>query len=220
MSHKIAKCFAATVALFVGTQNALADDNLFKGYAYNSPLESYSVAKGYYDCSEEIGGTARCIDDVDFIGNKFTAALIFSGGKLRMVSLMSEFDQELYAKAITTLSKTFTFVSMMDDKTLLDVIDLAATAKSKDEYRSKFTNFESVGLSTGNLTYTFLEGTEVKTNLRNAASMLAAAPDNVRSADLMLAGQGAESGLLIRFSFPKLEANKILEASKEPAEAF
>lgn len=220
MSHKIAKCFAATVALFVGTQNALADDNLFKGYAYNSPLESYSVAKGYYDCSEEIGGTARCIDDVDFIGNKFTAALIFSGGKLIMVSLFSPFDQELYTKAITTLSKTFTLVSMMDDTTLFDVIDLAATAKSKDEYRSKLTNFESVGLSTGNLTYTFLEGAEIKSNLRSAASMLAAAPDNVRCADLMLTGQGAEAALLIRFNYPKLEKNKAVEVSKEPVEAF
>lgn len=220
MSHKIALFFAATVAFFVGAQNALAEDNLFKGYAYHSPLESYSVAKGYYDCSAEVGGTARCIDEVDFIGSKFTAALIFSGGKLIMVSLISAFDQELYAKSYTTLSKTFTIVSMMDDKTLLDVIDLAATVKSKDEYRSKVSNFENVGLGAGNLTYTFLEGAEVKANLRNAASMLAAAPDNVRSADLMLTGQGADAALLIRFNYPKLEANKIREALKEPVEAF
>lgn len=220
MSHKMALFFAATLAFFVGAQNALAEDNLFKGYAYHSPLESYSVAKGYYDCSAEVGGTARCIDDVDFIGSKFTAALIFSGGKLIMVSLISTFDQELYAKSYTTLSKTFTIVSMMDDKTLLDVIDLAATVKSKDEYRSKVSNFESVGLGAGNLTYTFLEGAEVKANLRNAASMLAAAPDNVRSADLMLTGQGADAALLIRFNYPKLEANKIREALKEPVEAF
>lgn len=220
MSHKMALFFAATVAFFVGAQNALAEDNLFKGYAYHSPLESYSVAKGYYDCSAEVGGTARCIDEVDFIGSKFTAALIFSGGKLIMVSLISAFDQELYAKSYTTLSKTFTIVSMMDDKTLLDVIDLAATVKSKDEYRSKVSNFENVGLGAGNLTYTFLEGAEVKANLRNAASMLAAAPDNVRSADLMLTGQGADAALLIRFNYPKLEANKIREALKEPVEAF
>lgn len=220
MSHKIATIFAATAALFLGSQSALAEDNLFKGYAYHSPLENYTVAKGYYDCSEDVGGTAMCIDNVDFIGRKFSAALVFSGGKLMMVTLVSPADQEIYAKASTTLAKSFTLVSMTDDKTILDLIDLAATAKSKDEYRSKFSNYESVGLNTGNLTYTFLEGVEIKPSLRSASSMLVAAPDNTRSAELILSGQGAEALLLMRFSFPKFEANQSLKAAQEPAEAF
>ncbi|NNA42338.1 MULTISPECIES: hypothetical protein [Pseudomonas] len=220
MSRKIATIFAAAFALLVGSQCALAEDNLFKGYAYNSPLENYAVTKGYYDCSEDIGGTARCIDNVDFVGQKFSAALVFSAGKLIIVTLVSPSDQDVYTKASAALSKSFTVVSMTDDKTILDLIDLAATAKNKDEYISKFSNFENVGLGAGNLTYTFLEGVKVKSSLRNASSMLAAAPDNTRSAELIVSGKGADALLLVRFTFPKLEAKKSLEAAQEPAESF
>jgi len=52
------------------------------------------------------------------------------------------------------------------------------------------------------------------------AAQLAALPDNVRSAELMLTGEGSDSALIIRFSFPKLEANKVAEAAKKPAESF
>lgn len=220
MPNKLSVILAASFALFICSKSAQAEDNLFKNYAYDSPLDSYTVEKGYYDCSEDVGGTARCIDDVDFIGNKFSAALVFSDGKLIMVSLFSPFDQALYSKALTTIAKTFTLVSMTDDKTLLDVLDLAATAKNQNEFQSKVANYESVGLSAGNLTYSFLEGNKVKSSYRNASSMLAAAPDATRSAELMLTGQGAEALLLVRFSYPKFEVNKARKASEEPAEAF
>ena len=220
MSRKIATVLGTVVGLLAGMQNALAENNLFKGYAYHTPLENYTTAKGYYDCSAEIGGTARCIDDVDFVGTKFTAALIFMDGKLVAVSLVSPYDQGVYTRAYTTLSKTFTLISLTDDKTLLDLVDLAATSKSKEQYLSKVSSYENVGLSAGDLTYTFLEGAEVKPNLKSALSLLAVAPDTARSADLIVSGQGAEAFLIMRFSYPKFEMNKAVKAAQEPAEAF
>ena len=220
MSRKISTVLGAVVGLLAGMQNALADNNLFKGYAYHTPLENFTTAKGYYDCSAEIGGTARCIDDVDFVGTKFTGALIFSDGKLVMVSLVTPYEQGAYTKAYTTLSKTFMLISMTDDKTLLDLVDLAATSKSKEQYLSKASSYENVALSAGNLTYTFLEGAEVKPNLKSALSLLAVAPDTARSADLIVSGQGAEAFLIMRFSYPKFEMNKAVKAAQEPAEAF
>ena len=220
MSRKISTVLGAVVGLLAGMQNALADNNLFKGYAYHTPLENFTTAKGYYDCSAEIGGTARCIDDVDFVGTKFTGALIFSDGKLVMVSLVTPYEQGAYTKAYTTLSKTFMLISMTDDKTLLDLVDLAATSKSKEQYLSKASSYENVGLSAGNLTYTFLEGAEVKPNLRSALSMLAVAPDTARSADLIISGQGPETNLIMRFAYPKFEINKAVKEAQEPAEAF
>lgn len=219
MLKKIASFAFVAAGIFAFAQSAAADEKLFKNYVYQSPLANYTEATGYYDCSEDVGGTARCIDDVDFLEEKFTVALVFSGDKLIMVSLISPFDQDLYGKAIAGLSKTFTLVSMTDDKSMLDVVEVARKVSSKDELTAKLSNFEQVGLTSGSLTYTFLEGVNAK-GQSNAVSALNASPENIRSAELVLAGEGADAGVLIRFSFPRLEANKIIQASKKPVEAF
>lgn len=211
---------AVAVGMFSFAANALAENNLFKNYVYDSSVDSYKTAEGYYDCSAEVGGTAWCIDDVEFIGNKFTAALIFSEGKLMTVSLLSPFDQALYTKAFATLSKTFTLISMTDEKSILDLVDLVKKSKSKEDYLSVMSNYESVGVNAGSMTYTFLEGVKPQTNLRSAVSMLASASESVRSVDLVLTGQGTEAFLIMRFSFPKLEISKVVKASKEPVEEF
>jgi hypothetical protein len=219
MLKKLASSVLVAGALLASAQGAFAEEKLFKNYVYQTPLAKFTEAAGYYDCSEDVGGTARCIDDVDFLEEKFTVALIFSGDKLMMVSLISPFDQNLYVKAIAGLSKSFTLVSMSDDKSVLDLVDTTQKAKSREEFSAKITNFEQVGLTAGSLTYTFLEGANAK-GQPNAVSTLAAAPENTRSAELVLAGQGADAGLLIRFTFPRLEANKILAEAKKPVEDF
>lgn len=219
MLKKITSSILVAGAMLASAQGAFAEEKLFKNYVYQTPLAKFTEAAGYYDCSEDVGGTARCIDDVDFLEEKFTVALIFSGDKLMMVSLISPFDQNLYVKAVAGLSKSFTLVSMSDDKSVLDLVDTTRKAKSREEFSAKITNFEQVGLTAGNLTYTFLEGVNAK-GQPNAVSTLAAAPENTRSAELVLAGQGADAGLLIRFTFPRLEANKILAEAKKPVEDF
>ncbi|MCU1736132.1 MULTISPECIES: hypothetical protein [unclassified Pseudomonas] len=200
--------------------NAAASDNLFKSYAYGTPMADYKTADGYYDCSAEIGATALCLDNVDFIEHKFMAALVFSGAKLIMVSLVSPFDQDLYASAAGTLGKTFKLSALSDGKSQLDVIQLAATSPSREVFASKLQNYESGGLSGGTLSYTFIEGVDRDKKFTDIAAQLAALPDNVRSAELMLTGEGSDSALIIRFGFPKLEANKVAEAAKKPAESF
>lgn len=200
--------------------NAIAADNLFKNYAYGAPLASFTEAKGYYDCSEDVGGVARCIDDVDFIGHKFTAALIFSGSKLIMLSLLSDFDNDLHATAVGTLAKTFKFSIMSDAKSQFDVIQAAASAKSQDELASKISNYEGSAINGGSLTYTFYEGVDKGKRYPTVTSQLAALPDNVRAAEVIITGEGPEAVLLIRFGFPKLEANKVADAAKKPVESF
>ncbi|WP_460163596.1 hypothetical protein [Pseudomonas sp. S2_F03] len=219
MLKKFASFALVAASIFVFAQGAAAEDKLFKNYVYQSPLANYTEATGYYDCSEDVGGTARCIDDVDFLEEKFTVALVFSSDKLIMVSLISPFDQDLYGKAIARLSKTFTLVSMSDDKSVLDVVEVAKKVSNKDELTAKLSNFEQVGLTSGSLTYTFLEGVNAR-GQSNAVGALSASPENTRSAELVLAGEGADAGLLIRFSFPQLEANKVIQAAKKPVEAF
>lgn len=220
MYKKVAALFLSGVGLLAGSSGAVAADNLFKNYAYGTPMASYAAAKGYYDCSETVGGNSLCIDDVDFIGQKFTAALVFSGSKLIMVSLFAAFDQELYTNAIGALSKTFTMVAMADATSQLDLADTAAKSKDAAEFTAKTTNYESVGLNASNLTYIYIEGHPAFAGHKNMASLLASVPDNARSADLVIAGEGPEAAIVIRFSYPKLEANKVLQAKSKSVESF
>lgn len=220
MSKKLIAGTLMGMGLFLSSLSAVAADNLFKSYAYGAPLSSFKEAKGYYDCSDEVGGVARCLDDVDFIGHKFTAALIFSGSKLVMFSLFSPFDNDLHATALGSIAKTFKLTSLSDGKSLLDVVQASATAKNQEELTSKVDIYETGALNGDTLTYTFYEGVEQNKGYRNMSSQLSALPDNVRAAELILTGEGADSALIIRFSFPKLQANKAAEAAMKPVEAF
>lgn len=220
MSKKLMVGTLLGMGLLFCSWSAVAADNLFKSYAYGAPLSSFKEAKGYYDCSDEVGGVARCIDDVDFIGHKFTAALIFSGSKLVMFSLISPFDTDLHATAIGSIAKTFKLSALSDEKSLFDVVQATANAKSREDFSSKLSNYESRALSGGTLTYTFYEGVDQNKKFPNMTSQLAALPDNVRAAEVMITGEGPDAALLIRFSFPKLEANKVAEAAKKPVESF
>lgn len=220
MGNKLIVAAVLGMGLLASSLSAVATENLFKSYAYGASLADFKEAKGYYDCSEEVGGVARCIDDVDFIGHKFTAALIFSGSKLIMLSLISTFDNDLHATAVGTLAKTFKLSMLSDDKSQFDLIQAAANAKSRDELSSKISNYEGSAINSGTLTYIFYEGVDRNQKYPSVTSQLAALPDNVRSAEVIITGEGPESALLIRFGFPKLEANKVIEASKKPVESF
>ncbi|WP_338580548.1 hypothetical protein [Pseudomonas sp. MAG733B] len=220
MSKNIFAAALAAMGFFTGVQNAMAEDNLFKNYAYDAPIAKYTEAAGYYDCSADVGATARCIDDVDFLDQKFTAGLVFSGDKLMLVSLFAPYDRDLFGRAIGALAKTFTLVALTDGKSVLDLVELAGKAKNKDEYTAKLTNYESLALSANDLTYSFVEGLTPLKGASNVHSLMASAPANIRGADLIVSGEGDESSIIIKFSFPRLDENKIAQQAKKPVESF
>lgn len=220
MSKKALAAALGVMGMLAGMQNAVAEDNLFKKYAYDTPIAKYTEAAGYYDCSTDIGATARCLDDVDFLDQKFTAALIFSGDKLMMVSLLAPYDRDLFGRAIGALAKTFTLVSLADGKSVLDIIEFAGKAKNKDEYTAKLTNYENVALAANELTYSFVEGITPDKRAANVHSLMKSAPANIRGADLIVSGEGDESSIIIKFSFPKLDENKLVQQAKKPVESF
>lgn len=207
------------MGMLLGALNANAADYLFKNYAYGSALADYKEADGYYDCSEEVGGVARCIDDVSFLGNEFSLTLVFSRAKLIMVELISDYDSDAFTTAFGTLSKTFKVSTMSDGKSQLDIVKLAATA-TQDELETASANYTSGVAEDGTLTYTFYEGVDPNKRFRSTPRQLETLPDNVRAADLAISWEGEDPALIIRFFFPKLETNKIIEAAKRPAESF
>lgn len=220
MSKRVLAAALAAMGMLTGMQSAVAADNLFKKYAYDTPIAKYTEAAGYYDCSADIGATARCRDDVDFLDQKFTAALLFSGDKLMLVSLFAPYDRDLFGRAIGALAKTFTLVSLADGKSMLDLVESARKAKNKDEYTAKLTNYENVALAANNLTYSFVEGVAPDSGAANIHSLMQSAPANVRGADLIVTGEGDESSIIIKFSFPKLDENKLVQQANKPVESF
>lgn len=220
MLKKIALIAVAITGIFTFAPSMAAENKLFKNYVYDSAISRYTKAAGYYDCSEDVGAVARCIDDVSFLDEKFTLALIFEGEKLSRVVLMGDFEQTLYVKALGGLNKTFTLVSMTDDKSILDLVEIAKKVKTEAEFTARISNYEQLALSSGNLTYTFLEGVSGQ-NQPNAVTLVMKSPENTRAAELVVFDdEDDESGLWIRFSFPQLEGKKVTEALNKPVEAF
>lgn len=220
MSKRMGSIGFALAMLMGASPSVMAENKLFKDIVYDSPLSTFSEAKGYYDCSEGVGAVAVCKDDVDFIGHKFTMALVFSGDKLTTVSLVSDYEQALYDAAMAALNKSFTLSMMSDGKSQLDLVELARQSRNRDEFLTKFTSYAELGTAAGDFSYTFLEGADTVNKYASMTMMLLGSPDSTRSAELVLTGEGADATLVIRFSFPKLELNKAHAAAQKPVESF
>lgn len=216
---------AGVVAIALGMScmgSAIAAENkLFKDFSYDAPKANFAKAKGYYDCSQEMNGDALCLDNVDFIGHKFTQVLLFNEKKLKNVALFVEpFEQAVYASATAALAKTFSLAALADGKSQLDLIELARTTNDRNAYLTRLTNYESQGLTSGELTYTFFEGVEMKKSYTSVAVMSMDMPDTVRAAEMHVSEDGASSALVIRFSFPKLDQKQFEAAAQKPVESF
>lgn len=217
MSKKAGVVAVALGMLCMGSAVA-AENKLFKDFAYDAPKASF--AKGFYDCSADMGGDALCQDDVDFIGHKFTQVLVFEQKKLRNVALFVEpFDQAVYASATGALAKSFTLSALADGKSQLDLLELARTTRDRNAYVTKVNNYESQGLSGGDMTYTFFEGVQSK-DYASVAVMSLDMPESVRAAEMIVSEDSESSSLIIRFSFPKLDQKHFEAATKKPVEAF
>jgi len=70
------------------------------------------------------------------VGHAFTAALLFSGDKLYMVSLLSGFEQQAYVQAVAALAKTFALVSLADAVRSLIFLIWTAVAAGRISQRS------------------------------------------------------------------------------------
>ncbi|PHN16559.1 hypothetical protein [Pseudomonas sp. ICMP 561] len=216
------KIIGALLLLAAGMTNmnaAWAADNLFKDYAYGTDKKTYATVKGFYNCTKSVGQDALCRNKVDFLGRQFTLSLLFSDAKLTMVSLMTAFSQAAYSDVRAALNKTFTIVRMSDDKTVVDIAELFDTPSDQD-LEAMVNRYESLGLSSGKFTYTFLEGKFDLQGSENLVGVLASQPDNIRAADMVVASMPPFNALVIRFSFPKFDSKRIDEKQAKPVEAF
>ncbi|WP_219097613.1 hypothetical protein [Pseudomonas sp. UMAB-40] len=207
----IALALTTGLCLFAGIQSASAGVSLFKDYAYGTPIDKYTRSAGYYDCSnsEQKG---RCTDNFDFVGQKFTVALFFQGEKLSTVALIAPYSQSLYPKVADALSKSFSIISMENEKSFIDMVTLRNTAKGQEDYVKQFMAFESAALATGDLTYTYLEVPETE-GYADVPAILKASQEDVRMAAVRLVSDKASSSLVVRFELPNVSARHAVAES-------
>jgi hypothetical protein len=219
MFKKTCALALSMVAIISGAQNAVATDYLFKKYAYDSPISNYTETNGYYDCSSQVGTTAKCTELV-FIENKFTASLVFKNDKLSMVSLRSPFERELYLRAMAAIRKSFGMVVIGNGQDTFDVLLMASKVSKPEFVKIGASNYERMALAGGHVTYTFIDNRVSIGYAKSFRRLLEFAPDNVRTVDLIADSVGKDAYLILKFSFPKLDQKKLDQQANKPVESF
>ncbi|NWA11969.1 hypothetical protein [Pseudomonas gingeri] len=213
MSKKLAALAVTTgLALITSIQTASAGVNLFKDYTYGTSIDKYTRSAGYYDCSNA-EQTGRCTDGVSFVGQNFTAALIFRENRLDSVALIAPYQQSLYQKVSDALGKSFNIISMENEKSFIDMVTLRNTA-TQDGYVKKFMAFEEKALATGDLTYTYLEVPET-VGFKDVDAILKASPEDVRRAAVRLLSNNQSASLVVRFELPNVNYKHAAAQSDE-----
>lgn len=214
----------AVCAGFLLASQAVASEQpkLFKSWAYDAPMSAFTEAEGYYDCSADFGAKALCTDEVEFLGHTFGAVLIPSRERLQAVMLASEFDQDVYVKAVGALTKGFTMVGMRGKNDQFDMVEAMRSNANAQALLTKVNDYETVHLNQGQLAYVFLEQPADKVKQHKSAyAATVAAPTTARTAELYVVQDGDESALLIKFSLPGLYQQQMLDSVKQaPAEDF
>lgn len=207
-------------AAALAASSAATATPLFRDLVYDAPLSDFDKRKGYYDCSADMGYTARCIDDVTFLGHSFDVqVLAFVNGRLRSVQLATDFKPEIYTAMIKALMDGFTLIILQSGDRRLDLIE---TVRKEGEARlgPKVAEFESVGLNKGELTYMFIEqpGPALRA-FQNGYEAITKSPLTTREADLVVREKDKEAVISVSFSLPR-RAMQDLQKTPVPKEKF
>lgn len=202
--------------LTVGGQ-AVAQNALFRDIAYGAPASDFTAAQGYYDCSEDAGTPALCIDDVTFLQEPFDLVLRLSDGVVTSVVAVAGFSEAVYGKLVGALLENFTLVALEDKRGVFDVLERAHAATSDRELTSELTKFESFALNEGQLTYYFVElpGDALKPH-RSATELIRSMPSDARQADLIVTEDQDGAYAMVNFSFPAKDIER-LQSNMEKA---
>lgn len=175
---------------------------LFRDLRYDAPISAFGEAQSYYDCSADVGATARCIDNVKFLGHTFdTQLLIFVGDRLRGVGLKTRFKLEIYNVLMRALAADFTMIMMESADRRLDLVDKESIQRI---LLPPATQFESIGLQKGDLTLSFVElpAAAVK-KFPTALAAITESPRTTRNAVVIVEENDNESSVGVIFTLPR-----------------
>ena len=214
------KILFALLMLYGGIVSAQSQSNasspvLFKEFLFNMPVTDFTEAAGYFDCSEDFGGLARCLDEIDFLEEKLALALRFNDKRLASVLLVSEFGEKIYAKVFGALSKNFTLVMMRGKNDALDLIALEKKSSDRKAFAADITEYETLHLRSGHLSYIFIEETpQAIRKAQTAFEAEANALEHARKVEMKAIEEDGEAFLIVEFSLPRLNQKRMQETMK------
>jgi hypothetical protein len=183
---------------------------IFREYVYQAPLSAFAESAGYFDCSEDLGGVARCKEGVRFLDEEFTVALRFNNQQLQSVMLLNEFDQNLYTKMFGALNNNFTFVAMQDKSAMFDLLAMRGRVKNEQELTDRVSEFEARALNDGQLVYFFIEEpVEDLLKFSSATQAERESGKDKRSAKIIVSEDNDGAYLVTEFSLPRRDIEQM-----------
>ena len=194
---------------------------LFKEYRYDAQEQEFANIDAYYDCSEDVGAPALCIDEVGFLSAQFAGVLTFQDEQLRSVSLIAEFSESLYQRVVAALVQKFQLAVLQSDNDRLDLIALRREISNQSELIARVSAFESVALTQGMLTYAFLDTKNKASGLaNNVVELIQQLPEDAREVDLTVGEDADDSWLTLKFMLPVLQIKQTEQLLRKPTEDF
>lgn len=197
------------------------DATLFRQFKYGQPIRDFPVGSQYEDCSADIGQSARCVEEIEFMGEKYSAAFVFSDNELASVSLVANYSEETYRKVMASLPKNGFNLALMQGTTgRLDLIE-TINKEGQSAFVSKISGFESVNLQSGRLTYIFVElpGSELK-EYKSAVDAVTKMPVKTRELDFTVSENDGAASIILKFTLPRLDIHKMSTSGKASTEKF
>ena len=206
------------------TTNAAEPIKLYKNYKFGTDFRTIKKIKGAYDCSEDLGEDALCVEDQKFLGIDVVLGFNFYNKKLSQVSVIMSFNQPNNVKVFSALNKKFTLVQMknMAGQTL-DVVNLTNT-KPKSQLQATVQQFEQIALASGEITYSYFETETIRpffAKSRSILDLVKQAPMNVRGVDYRIfEGDEGDAFGFISFVAPKVMLAALSKEVKKQDEDF
>jgi len=199
------------------TINLIADESIFQDYKYNMSKQELVKRNGIFDCSKEFGDNSLCKEE-EFIGIKAAYLFKLMDNKLKEVTVIVDYADDNHIKLFQAINKNFVLVALKNKKSMLDVIN---SYKSDYEHTAaKVSEFESIGLSNGELTYIFFDKSSINENTKKSKNLYEAmtnASINLREVDYRITSNKKNSFIFLSFTLPKLvqkDISKILNETK------
>ncbi len=189
---------------------------LFRDLIYGTSIAEFDQKQPYYDCSSVTGYTARCTDNLKFLGYDFDVMVLgFVGDRLHKVEIIAQFKPEIYYAVSKALLENFSLISLHSGQRRLDILEIARQ-EGPSITRSRISEIESVGLENLDLIYNFIESRDVR-SFSSSRDAIIKLPPTTRFASMSINSKNDVTVLQIIFSLPRraLEDMNTLPMKKE-----
>ena len=201
-----AACQALAALIFSSAAivQAQGETRLFRDFQYDTPIAQFGDKTGFYDCSKDLGYTARCADDSKFLDHTFeTQILSFINDRLRSVELVAPAKPEVYASLMKVLGESFALIMLQSGDKRMDLIELHKKQNATN-FKARLAEFESAGLNREEITYVFLERPlEELRKFANVVEAIEKSPATMREADITIAKVEGSAYIGVSFSLPR-----------------